>query len=473
MKIKVCGLMEPKNIKEIAALKPDMAGFIFHSVSPRFCGNMVGPFTLDSLPAGVKPVAVTVDLSEAQILDLASRYGFRTFQLHGNESPELCRSLRAAGYEVIKAIGIGSPEDMERTREYAGCVDAFIFDTKSPLKGGSGKKFDHTILRFYAGEEPFMLSGGIAPGDETLVSSIDHPKYMGVDLNSRFEISPGIKDCEKVRTFIHNVRRNENRDRGINRLTRLLDNKNEKLLAVYFTAGFPKADSVTEIIRALCTGGADIIEVGIPFSDPMADGVVIQHSSNVALSNGMTLSRLLDDVKRAREYNEEVPFVAMGYLNPIMCMGAENFFKRAKEAGIDGVIIPDLPFDIYMREYKELSRRYDIPMIMLITPETSEERIRLIDEHCEGFIYMVSTASTTGARDSFPEEAKEYFRRIDRMSLRHPRLIGFGISNTSTYSDACAHANGAIIGSQFIRLLESESSPEAAVEALMARIGRK
>ena len=259
----------------------------------------------------------------------------------------------------------------------------------------------------------------------------------------------------------------------MNRLSTLLSRKNKDLLAVYFTAGFPRLDSTAEVITELCRGGADIIEVGIPFSDPMADGVVIQHSGSVALRNGMTLRLLLDQVEEARRLNPDTPFVAMGYLNPIMQMGPERFFSRAKEAGIDAVIIPDLPFAVYMSDYKDLSERYDLPVIMLITPETSEERIRLIDEHCRGFIYMVSAASTTGARDSFSAPQLDYFRRIHSLSLKHPRLIGFGISNPSTYQAACENSCGAIIGSQFIKLLESSSTPREAVEALMARIGRK
>ncbi len=258
----------------------------------------------------------------------------------------------------------------------------------------------------------------------------------------------------------------------MNRLTDILDQKKENLLAVYFTAGFPEIDSTKEIISALCKAGTDIIEVGIPFSDPMADGVVIQHSGTVALRNGMTLRLLLEQVKEARKENPSTPFVAMGYLNPIMQMGIEDFFRVAKESGIDGVIIPDLPFAFYMSDFRQLSVKYDIPVIMLITPETSEERIHLIDEHCDGFIYMVSAASTTGARDRFSPAQLDYFSHIDRLSLRHPRLIGFGISNKETYSAACSHSNGAIIGSQFIKLLESEETPEAAVKALFERIGR-
>lgn len=258
----------------------------------------------------------------------------------------------------------------------------------------------------------------------------------------------------------------------MNRLSSLLHKKNNNLLSVYFTAGYPEKDSTVEVMDALCRGHVDMIEVGIPFSDPMADGPVIQESGTIALRNGMTLSLLLDQVAEARRLNADVPFIAMGYLNPIMQMGAEEFFSRSKESGIDAVIIPDLPFDIYMKEYKELSRKYDIPMIMLITPETSDERIHLIDEHCDGFIYMVSAASTTGARDSFSEQQLEYFRRIDGMDLRHQRLIGFGISNATTYDEACRYSSGAIIGSQFIKCLKEAPTPRDAVSDLLSRIGR-
>ena len=258
----------------------------------------------------------------------------------------------------------------------------------------------------------------------------------------------------------------------MNRLKQLLDTKKKDLLSVYFTAGFPKQDSTVEVIDALCKGGADMIEVGIPFSDPMADGPVIQHSGSIALKNGMTLRMLLEQVEEARKHNPSTPFIAMGYINPIMQMGEENFFRRAKEAGIDGVIIPDLPFANYLSDYKSLSEKYDIPVIMLITPETSEERIRLIDEHCDGFIYMVSVASTTGARDKFTEEQVAYFKRINDMNLRHPRLIGFGISNKGTYDEACRYSSGAIIGSQFIKCLEASTTPAEAVADLMKKIDR-
>lgn len=257
----------------------------------------------------------------------------------------------------------------------------------------------------------------------------------------------------------------------MNRLQSLFEHKNEKILSIYFTAGYPRLDSTGEIITELAGNGVDMIEVGIPFSDPMADGPVIQESSTTALRNGMTLRRLLDDVKAVRDKVPETPLVLMGYLNPMMRMGIKNLFEACAEAGIDAMIVPDLPFDIYMSDFRELCREYDIPMIMLITPETSEERVRLIDEHCDGFIYMVSSASTTGTRDSFGEAQLNYFHRINSMELKHKRLIGFGISNARTLADAQANASGAIIGSKFIKCLSA--SPDdipAAVASLMGAL---
>lgn len=251
----------------------------------------------------------------------------------------------------------------------------------------------------------------------------------------------------------------------MNRLQSLFERKPEKILSIYFTAGFPALDSVGEIITELARQGADMIEVGIPFSDPMADGPVIQESSTVALRNGMTLRRLLDDVKKVRSAVPDTPLVLMGYLNPMMRMGIENLFEACAGAGIDAMIVPDLPFDVYMTDFRELCRRYDIPMIMLITPETSEERVRLIDEHCDGFIYMVSSASTTGTRDSFGAAQLEYFNRINSMELRHKRLIGFGISNARTLADAQANASGAIVGSKFIKSLSAHPDDIAAAVA--------
>lgn len=259
----------------------------------------------------------------------------------------------------------------------------------------------------------------------------------------------------------------------MNRLRKLLETKKKDLLAVYFTAGYPELESTVGIINALCDSGVDIIEIGIPFSDPMADGPVIQESGTIALANGMTLKLLLEQAAEARRQNPETPFVAMGYLNPIMQMGPETFFHCALDSGLDAVIIPDLPFAVYMEEYKSLSEKYGIDVIMLITPETSEERIRLIDNNCEGFIYMVSAASTTGARDSFGPAQIDYFKRIDSLGLSHPRLIGFGISNKATFDEACRYSSGAIIGSQFIKCLKESRNADTAIETLLQRIGRK
>lgn len=256
----------------------------------------------------------------------------------------------------------------------------------------------------------------------------------------------------------------------MNRLQSLFSRKPSDILSVFLTAGFPHLDSTVEIIRELDRRGVDMVEIGVPFSDPMADGTVIQHSSTVALDNGMSLSLLFDQVAEARNEVKDMPFVLMGYLNPMLRYGIERVFARCRETGIDAIIIPDLPFAEYMREYKPLCEKYGIDLIMLITPETSPQRIHLIDEHCSGFIYMVSTASTTGTKDRFTDEQTAYFRRIASMGLSHPLLIGFGISNPSTMADACAHSSGAIIGSLFIKCLERNPTPAEAVADLMATI---
>lgn len=256
----------------------------------------------------------------------------------------------------------------------------------------------------------------------------------------------------------------------MNRIQSLFDRKPDNLLSVYFTAGFPALDSTGAIISALAEGGVDIIEVGVPFSDPMADGTVIQESSSEALSNGMTLELLLTQVEEARMDYPDIPFVLMGYLNPMYQYGIERLFERCSRAGIDALIIPDLPFDEYMRDYKPLCERYDIPVIMLITPETSDQRISLIDDNCSGFIYMVSAASTTGTRDRFDTAQIDYFKHIDSLNLRNKRLIGFGISNPETLSQAWRYSSGAIIGSLFIKCLRNTPTVTDAVTALLAKV---
>ena len=235
----------------------------------------------------------------------------------------------------------------------------------------------------------------------------------------------------------------------MNRITELFQRKDRNLLSVYFTAGYPVLEDTVEIIQMLENRGVDLVEIGIPFSDPMADGVVIQQSSTQALKNGMTLPVLLEQLTSIRS-RVELPLLLMGYLNPMLRYGMENLFRKGMEIGIDGMIIPDLPFQEYLESVKPLCEKYDIPVIMLITPETSDERIRLIDEYCGGFIYMVSSASTTGVKDRFTAGQIEYFQRIDRLNLKNKRLIGFGISNGESLSTVCRYSSGAIIGSLFV-----------------------
>lgn len=250
-----------------------------------------------------------------------------------------------------------------------------------------------------------------------------------------------------------------------NRITQLFENKNKNILSIYFTAGFPHLNDTCEIIRELESNGVDLIEIGIPFSDPMADGPTIQESGTIALRNGMTLSLLFDQLKDIRK-NTAIPLIMMGYLNPIMQYGFEDFCRKCKEIGIDGAIIPDLPFNDYMEEYKPIAEKYGIKIIMLITPETSVERVRLIDEHTDGFIYMVSSAATTGAQKSFDEQKQAYFKKINGLNLRNPLLIGFGISNKATLVAAQENSNGAIIGSKFISLLKDSADVKTAVTNL-------
>lgn len=241
----------------------------------------------------------------------------------------------------------------------------------------------------------------------------------------------------------------------MNRINQLFEQKKHDILSIYFCAGCPTPDNTADVIRTLEQQGVDLIEIGIPFSDPMADGPVIQDAATRALRGGMTLRRLFTQLEGIRR-DVHIPLILMGYLNPIMQYGFERFCQACQACGIDGMIIPDLPFKDYMEEYRPIADRYDLRVIMLITPETSEERIREIDRHTEGFIYMVSSAAITGAQRDFNEQKQAYFRRIEAMNLRNPRMIGFGISNRQTYEAASAHAAGCIIGSKFVTLLNEE-----------------
>jgi len=254
----------------------------------------------------------------------------------------------------------------------------------------------------------------------------------------------------------------------MNRINFLFEKKKENILSVYFTAGFPKLDDTLPILLCLQGNGVDLIEIGIPFSDPMADGIVIQNSSQLALQNGMSIRKLFEQLTAVRA-QIHIPIIMMGYLNPIMQFGFENFCKECSRVGVDGMIIPDLPLSDFLDEYKEIALRYRLEFIFLITPETSEERIRLIDSHTNGFIYMVSSAATTGTQTSFDNKV-EYFNRINAMNLKNPRLIGFGISNKSTRDMVCRYSSGAIIGSAFINALQETQDVEKGVKLLFEKL---
>ena len=247
-----------------------------------------------------------------------------------------------------------------------------------------------------------------------------------------------------------------------NRINHLFRDKPGKILSVYFTAGYPGVDDTRTIIETLAASGVDLIEIGIPFSDPVADGPTIQASSQTALDNGMTLDRLFTQLKSIRD-TVDIPLILMGYLNPVLQYGLSAFCSKARAAGIDGLIIPDLPMQEYLEQYKALFDQSELHNIFLISPQTSEERIRLIDEKTDGFIYMVSSASITGARSGITSEQESYFERIRKMNLKNPALIGFGISNKATFDTACQYAQGAIIGSAFIKALKGETDLKSSI----------
>ena len=252
----------------------------------------------------------------------------------------------------------------------------------------------------------------------------------------------------------------------MNKINRLFSERGDrKLLSLYFCAGCPEKDMTADVILAMQRHGIDMIEVGIPFSDPLADGPVIQSAGTVALKNGMTLETLFGQLDAIKS-QVNIPLVLMGYLNVIMHYGYERFCQSCVECGVSGFIIPDLPFDDYLNEIKPLADRYNLRCIMMITPETSEERIRFIDRNTDGFIYMVSSASITGAQQNFDEAKQQYFQRINAMNLHNPRMIGFGISNRQTLESAQNNAAGAIIGSKFVTLLRATGNADEALSQL-------
>jgi tryptophan synthase alpha chain len=242
-----------------------------------------------------------------------------------------------------------------------------------------------------------------------------------------------------------------------NRITSLFATTQKDILNVFYTAGFPTLHDTVPIAEALAAAGTDIIEIGIPFSDPVADGPTIQQSNKVALDNGMTVKLLLEQVATIRQKGVNIPIILMGYLNPVMQYGIEKFIVDAAKAGVDGLILPDMPLYEYEEEYKSLFEQNNLCNTFLISPTTSEERIRRIDAATEGFIYAVAASSTTGAKSDFTAEQLAYFDKLNKLKLSNPFLIGFGISNRDTFSRAAAHGAGAIIGSAFINLLKAST----------------
>ena len=237
----------------------------------------------------------------------------------------------------------------------------------------------------------------------------------------------------------------------MNRINKKLK-EDKKLLSIYFTAGYPKINDTVSVIENLEKSGVDMIEIGLPFSDPLADGPTIQASSTQALKNGMTSEVLFNQLKDIRK-TVTIPLIIMGYFNPMFQYGVEAFCKKCQDVGIDGLIIPDLPVDVYNEQYKAIFDKYGLINVFLITPQTSNERIKFIDSVSNGFIYMVSSASTTGAKTGFGNEQTTYFERISKMNLKNPQIVGFGISNNDTFKQATKYAKGAIIGSAFVKHL--------------------
>jgi len=257
----------------------------------------------------------------------------------------------------------------------------------------------------------------------------------------------------------------------MNRLKQLFHEK-KNILSVYYTAGFPNLEDTVPVLTALQTEGVDLVEIGMPFSDPLADGPTIQKSSEQALRNGMSLNKLFEQLAQMRE-TIHIPIVLMGYYNPVFKYGVERFIKKCREVGVDGVILPDLPFDEYCEKYQSLFETSGLANIFLITPQTTEARIRLIDTHSNGFIYMVSSAATTGTKKGMTTDQIDYFKRVQALQLQNPCLIGFGISDHETYSTACEYASGAIVGSAFVKQLDGEGASAASISSFVKKMRNK
>ena len=259
------------------------------------------------------------------------------------------------------------------------------------------------------------------------------------------------------------------------RIQDLFKRKSNNILNVYCTAGYPQPDSTLSVMKALQENGADMIELGIPYSDPLADGPVIQASGNIAIANGMTIKRLFEQLKNMRDPGSplavggELPVILMGYMNPVLQYGFEKFCADAAAVGVDGLILPDLPEYEFETEYGAIIKKYGLDFIFLVTPETSEERVRKLDELSSGFLYAVSSSSTTG-KDKNMNEVTAYLQRLKKMNLKNPVLVGFGIKDRETFQSACAHANGAIIGSAYIKALEKTGDVKEATKSFLETV---
>ncbi|MBC8052276.1 MAG: tryptophan synthase subunit alpha [Sphingobacteriaceae bacterium] len=258
----------------------------------------------------------------------------------------------------------------------------------------------------------------------------------------------------------------------MNRINQLFDQKKENILSIYFTAGYPELNSTLDIAQALEEAGADFLEIGIPYSDPLADGPVIQNSSLKSIENGMTLPILFDQLKDLRK-RVTIPVLLMGYVNPILQYGVEKFCASCKEVGVDGVIAPDLPMYEYEEMYMDCFKSNNLSNIFLITPQTSDERIRKIDELSNGFIYLLSSSSTTGKDVSLSDITENYFSRLKNMNLKNPTMIGFGISDNKSFNKAAQYANGAIVGSAFVKLLSEDNYMEKIPDFISSLKGKQ
>jgi tryptophan synthase alpha chain len=255
----------------------------------------------------------------------------------------------------------------------------------------------------------------------------------------------------------------------MNRLEALFSRKKNNILSVYFTAGYPQLNDTHLLIEYLSSAGADIVEIGMPFSDPVADGPVIQNSSLKALHNGMSVKVLFDQIKDIRK-RTEIPIVLMGYLNPVLQYGIEKFCATCQATGVDGLILPDLPPEIFINQYKNIFEENKLSNILLVPPQTSDERIRYLDAMSSGFLYIVSASSTTGAKSGFQPYQINYFERIRKLKLKKPQLLGFGISDKQTFAEACSYFNGAIVGSAFIKALENQKDLKESVIEFVGKI---